>query len=420
MTLIDLNFDGFPGPTHHFGGLGYGNMASKASALSSSSPRRAALQAIEKMKMMVDMGVIQGILPPHPRPYMPLLAEFKHPIIVRVANSSSFMWAANAATVTAAPDAADGRIHFTPANLVSNLHRSIEASLTTQILGAIFHDTRYFKVHSALPAAFPDEGAANWTRLQRNDGTAVSLAVYGRSIRAPDELPHHIVPRQSKEALELIADRHGMGPDSVVFLKQSPQIVDQGVFHNDVIATGHGDLMIMHEAAYDAPSMHLLDCVHGIRRLVVSNDELSVPDAVESYWFNSQIVRDGAGRCVMIAPERCMKLPHIERLTARVIAAGIDDVRFVSLSESLANGGGPACVRLRVPISHDMLAAIPSAVIMTQSRLNTLTQCVMRWYPEALNVSELATVHQNTLHGLRELWEILGMGKLFDLGNPLP
>ncbi|MCZ7597577.1 MAG: N-succinylarginine dihydrolase [Gammaproteobacteria bacterium] len=42
MSAVEVNFDGLPGPTHHFGGLAPGNLASIDSGGSPSSPRGAA------------------------------------------------------------------------------------------------------------------------------------------------------------------------------------------------------------------------------------------------------------------------------------------------------------------------------------------------------------------------------------------
>src|ERR1700693_1091940 len=93
------------------------------------------------------------------------------------------MWAANAATVSPPRDTADGRVHFTPANLVSHFHRALESPTTTRILWAIFADEDKFAVHEALPAAaqFGDEGAANHTLFVAEEtGRGIEMFVYGR------------------------------------------------------------------------------------------------------------------------------------------------------------------------------------------------------------------------------------------------
>ncbi|WP_352311650.1 N-succinylarginine dihydrolase, partial [Psychrobacter sp. W2-37-MNA-CIBAN-0211] len=76
--------------------------------------------------------------------------------------------------VSPSADTCDGKVHFTPANLVDKLHRSIEPVTTGNILQATFNNDRYFKHHQHLPehASFGDEGAANHTRLCSEYGHA--------------------------------------------------------------------------------------------------------------------------------------------------------------------------------------------------------------------------------------------------------
>ena len=85
-------------------------------------PRAAALQGIAKMRHNLRLGLAQGVLLPHPRPEPGWLAELgatpRRPgDLLAAALSASAMWAANAATVSPAPDTADGRCHLTVANL---------------------------------------------------------------------------------------------------------------------------------------------------------------------------------------------------------------------------------------------------------------------------------------------------------------
>jgi succinylarginine dihydrolase len=412
MPFFELNLDGLPGPTHHFGGLGYGNRASKANANSVSSPLRAGLQAIEKLKRMVDLGGVQGVLPPHPRP-------------VALANgqriySSSAMWTANAATVTAARDSTDRRVHFTPANLVSNLHRAVETPFTTRLLRTLFADPSFFVVHDPVVNSFPDEGAANWTRLQGPNGNGLYIAVYGRSVGNPTPLPPTVVPRQSREALEWIISQHGLDPSSVLMVQQAPAAVESGVFHNDVIATGFGELMMMHELAYTVPFGDIEAAIRNklpsARVIEFLNEELSLSDAVDSYWFNSQWVQTPDGRLVMIAPDSCRQLPRRDRLERRVLDAGVSEIQWMDLSESLKNGGGPACVRLRVPLDDGALASVHSGVIMNLSRLTEISSWMKRWYRDTLSAAELDSpvLHQEACDALCELGYILNLAELFN------
>src|SRR5687768_11173563 len=181
MKAYEVNFDGLVGPTHNYAGLSYGNVASMSHKRSVSSPRQAALQGLAKMKFLADLGVKQAVLPPHPRPDIAALRRIgftgsdadvlakvqrEDPVLLAAVSSSSSMWAANAATVSPSADTSDGRMHFTPANLVSLFHRSLEAPTTAAVLRAIFNDEKHFAHHPPLPATmhFSDEGAANHTR----------------------------------------------------------------------------------------------------------------------------------------------------------------------------------------------------------------------------------------------------------------
>src|SRR2546430_12628537 len=196
--MAEINFDGIPGPTHNYAGLARGNLAAEKHARMVANPRAAALQGLAKMRALAARGIPQAVLPPHERPLVPALRELGFEgsdaaIVTRVAreapqllaacSSAAAMWAANAATVSPSSDTADGRVHFTPANLVSHFHRSLEAPTTTRVLRAIFNDAEKFVVHESLPAAaqFGDEGAANHMRFEAGAATpGIELFVYGR------------------------------------------------------------------------------------------------------------------------------------------------------------------------------------------------------------------------------------------------
>src|SRR3954454_7944681 len=165
---VEVNFDGLVGPTHNYAGLSQGNLASQRSKHRVSNPRAAALEGLAKMKLLASLGVRQAVLPPHERPDVGALrllgfggsdadvlwkARQQDPALLAGCCSASAMWAANAATVSPSADTTDGRVHFTPANLVSQVHRSLEAPTTSTILRAIFPDPDHFAHHPPLPAA---------------------------------------------------------------------------------------------------------------------------------------------------------------------------------------------------------------------------------------------------------------------------
>ena len=186
MSLVEINFDGIVGPSHNYAGLSLGNIASASHKGEPSYPRAAALQGMAKMRSNLELGLAQGFLLPLPRPNFALIRELaldaaSEPALIAAAWSASSMWTANAATVSPAPDTADGRCHLTPANLVTMIHRGQEWRDTRRQLALAFADERHFAVHDAVPASFGDEGAANHMRLcASHSATGVEVFVYGQ------------------------------------------------------------------------------------------------------------------------------------------------------------------------------------------------------------------------------------------------
>ena len=220
MPLIEINFDGIVGPSHNYAGLSLGNLASTRNAGQLSQPRHAALEGIDKMRANLALGLSQGIFLPQPRPDRRWLAELgttigeAEPALAANAMSASAMWAANAATVSPAPDTADGRCHLTVANLRTMPHRSHEWPATLAQLRLAF-TADAFAVHDPIPPVFGDEGAANHMRLTPAHGEpGVEIFVYGVSGGA-------FPARQHIEASKAIARLHGLDPERTIFAAQS-------------------------------------------------------------------------------------------------------------------------------------------------------------------------------------------------------
>src|SRR3546814_18352753 len=135
MPLTEINFDGIIGPSHNYAGLSLGNLASSRHGGQTSRPRAAALEGLAKMRANLSLGLTQGLLLPHDRPDEHWLAQLGYlgaaeakadPVMLANAMSASAMWAANAATVSPAPDTTDGRCPLKAANLVPMAHRRHE------------------------------------------------------------------------------------------------------------------------------------------------------------------------------------------------------------------------------------------------------------------------------------------------------
>jgi succinylarginine dihydrolase len=440
----EANFDSIVGPTHNYAGLSPGNVASTAHRGERSQPRAAALQGLSKMQALAELGVLQGYLPPHERPHLPTLRALgfvgpdesivervarEAPLLLARASSASAMWAANAATVAASDDTADGRVHLSVANLQTMLHRLIEAPQTERTLRAIFADRDRFEVHAALPNSplLGDEGAANHTRLHAEGagpcGTpGVHLFVYGKSEGAT-HLPRVHPARQSLEASQAIARRHRVDPARCVFAQQSVEAIEAGVFHNDVIAVGHGPLLLHHEQAFEAPA-EVLAALRSLlgarfRAVMIRRDEVPLADAVSSYLFNSQLVTAGDGRTWLVAPSESAETPSVNAAIDRLVsdpATPIDAVRFFDLRESMRNGGGPACLRLRVPLRDAEWAAIAPGCRYDPAQHARLEAWAKRHYREFLEPADLADPQllRESRQALDELTSILGLGSIYE------
>ena len=442
-NAFEVNFDGLVGPTHNYGGLSYGNVASQSNSQVSSSPKEAAKQGLAKMKALMEMGFKQGVLAPQERPNVAVLRSLGFTgsdaqVIARAAKeampllaascSASSMWTANACTVSPSADTADRRVHFTAANLNCKFHRSIEHPTTSRVLGAMFASEQHFAHHAALPAVtqFGDEGAANHTRFCKSYGEAgVEFFVFGRSAfdsRFP--APQRYPARQTLEASQAVARLHGLSEEGVVYAQQNPSVIDQGVFHNDVIAVGNGEVLFYHQDAFLDTDKVLAELGDKLARqggrlqaVCVPRDAVSVDDAVRSYLFNSQLLTRADGSMLLIVPEECRNNGNVWNYLQQLTAGNgpIREVKVFDLKQSMQNGGGPACLRLRVALREDELEAVNPGVIMTPGLYDTLVAWVDKHYRDRLSESDLADPQLliECRAALDELTQILKLGSVY-------
>ena len=435
---VEANADGLIGPTHSYAGLSPGNLASRLNKGEASSPRAAVRQGLDKMKMLADLGLPQFVLPPHERPDMAFLRSLgfagsdpdvlrsawkEAPSFAAAACSASPMWAANAATVTPGADSADGRVHFTPANLATNLHRSLEHAQTRRALDALFPDPARFAVHDALPSVshLADEGAANHVRLCAGHGApGVNLLVWGREAWEGWDGPYPA--RQTREASEAIARRHGAA--RAVLARQGKAAIAGGTFHNDVVCVGALNTLFFHELAFENRSATVEDIRRAAGDLFepqfveVSAADLPLADAISSYLFNSMLIQiPGEDRLTLICPTETRDNPRSHAVAERIAGSNgpIGQVRYVDVRQSMRNGGGPACLRLRVVLTEAELAATNPAMRLTDDLYARLGEWADRWYRETLTPADLAdpALLGESRGALDELTQILGLGSDF-------
>jgi succinylarginine dihydrolase len=417
MNSVEVNFDGLVGPTHNYAGLSSGNVASTSNRGAVANPREAALQGLDKMLALAQRGVAQAVLPPLQRPNLRLLrslgfsgsdaevlrlAAQQEPALLAAAWSASAMWTANAATVSPSPDTPDARVHFTPANLNAKLHRSHEHRSTARALRHIFADPHHFVVHEALPdcGALGDEGAANHTRLARHYGApGVEIFVYGRSeFDARHPAPTRFPGRQTLEASRAVARLHQLPVERTVFVQQNPAAIDAGVFHNDVIAVGNLDVLLYHEDAFVDEQQSLQEINAATRRagfelrtVRVSREDVGLADAVQSYLFNSQLVAHPQGGMLLVVPSECRDNPRVSAFLDKLVAGGepVREVLSFDLRQSMRNGGGPACLRLRVALDDTQRAALRGHVFIDPTLHAQLCAWVRRHYRDRLAPEDL-------------------------------
>jgi succinylarginine dihydrolase len=390
VTLTEINFDGIVGPSHNYAGLSLGNLASAKNAGHVSEPRAAALQGLDKMRANLALGLAQGIFLPHPRPNRAWLSELgtdigaADPVLAANAMSASAMWAANAATVSPAPDAADGKCHLTVANLKTMPHRSHEWPATLAQLRLAFGRDA-FTVHAPVPPAFGDEGAANHMRLAPGHSEqGVEIFVYGVSGGA-------FPARQHFEASAAIARLHRLDPERVIFAEQSEEVIAAGAFHNDVVAVANERVLFAHEQAFADKAALIATCerlVPGFDYVEVPAAEVPLADAVRSYLFNAQLATLPTGENTLIVPTEARDTPSVWSWIERHVAGNgpIRRVEVVDVRQSMANGGGPACLRLRVVADP---ATVDPRFMVDDARLDWLADVVRRHWPEQIHHDDL-------------------------------
>jgi succinylarginine dihydrolase len=391
MSLAEINFDGIVGPSHNYAGLSLGNLAATAHAGQASHPRAAALQGLAKMRANLALGLPQGVLLPLPRPNAAWLDHLAwtpdaDPALLAGAWSASAMWTANAATVSPAPDTADGRCHLTAANLVTMPHRAQEWPDTIRQLRVAFANERHFAVHDAVPPCFGDEGAANHMRMAAEHCAAgIEIFVYGR--------PGGRFPaRQHEQASRTVARRHGLDPGRTLFVEQAPEAIKAGAFHNDVVAVANGTVLFTHERAFADPAATyaaIRRLLPGAEIIVVPDAEVSLADAIASYLFNAQLLTlPNAGGMALVLPGEAWSHPRVRAFLDRLLAGNgpIRQVLPVDVRESMANGGGPACLRLRVVADP---ATVDPRFLLDEAKATLIEGVIATHWPEAIAPAQL-------------------------------
>jgi len=210
---------------------------------------------------------------------------------------------------------------------------------------------------------------------------------------------------------------HGLRDDQLLFLQQAPDGIDAGAFHSDVLAVGNEQLLLVHELAF----VHGSATLNELRALLgdefefelATNAELPVSDAVHAYPFNSQLVTLPDGRMAVIAPEESRASPAARAFLERVLAGrnAVSAVHYVDVNGSMKNGGGPACLRLRVPLTDEERSAISTRVFLDDALYEAARAWITRRYRDRVTPTDLGDpdFFDENRRALSELSTLLGV-----------
>ena len=431
----EINFDGLIGPTHNYAGLSQGNLASQKHLNQTSNPKAAALQGLNKMRLIMDQGIPQGFFLPHERPHLMTLraigfggtdeevinqAVKKNPALLKNVYSASSMWSANAATFSPSIDSNDQKIHITPANLNSMFHRSIEHEFTKTQLELMFGGVA--KVHEPIKniSGYGDEGAANHLRVSAQHlMPGFQIFVYGSSAF---EVHQGIIARQAEEISQAVSIQHQLDPDRVLFLKQNEQAIHSGSFHNDIVSLANEEVFIFHQEAFadrvelERVLHQLKDHVKGFHPIEILSKDISLDDLVSSYLLNSQLITVKNNEMMMLLPEEvqnhdnCMK--WLEEIKS---SSPIKRLEFVDIHQSMMNGGGPACLRFKAVVNSDELDKINKKFLLSPEKLINLRALVSKHYRDRINPDDLLDIKlmEESYLFLDELTQLLGIGSIY-------
>jgi succinylarginine dihydrolase len=186
-----------------------------------------------------------------------------------------------------------------------------------------------------------------------------------------------------------------------LLVQQNPDAIDAGVFHNDVVAVANENVFLFHERAY-ADQANVLSNLRSawnevgegkpLHLIEIPEIDLTLEDAVRSYYFNSQLVTLGPGKMAMICPDECRENENVKRVIDALIASGtspLKEVHYFDVRESMQNGGGPACLRLRVSLTETEESDVQPGAWLTPTREAALVEWISKHYRDRLMFDDL-------------------------------
>jgi succinylarginine dihydrolase len=165
------------------------------------------------------------------------------------------------------------------------------------------------------------------------------------------------------------------------------------------VCVGAADTLFFHEAAFEdtAGTLAALSAaaegLFDFKPVMVPAADVPLEDAIRSYLFNSQLlVFPGESRLVLVAPTEAQDTKSTREYCERLVSSNgpIGRVEYVDVRQSMRNGGGPACLRLRVVMTGAERTACHQGVLMTEEKIDALQDMVRKTYRDRLAPGDLA------------------------------
>ena len=169
------------------------------------------------------------------------------------------------------------------------------------------------------------------------------------------------------------------------------EFIAAGAFHNDVVAVANERVLFTHEQAFEHPDQTYADIKRMMPEaeiIIVPANRVSLADAIQSYLFNAQLVTLSDGGMALILPSEAQDNARVWGwLTEMVEGNGpIRKLVPVDVRQSMANGGGPACLRLRVVADP---ATVDQRFIADAHKLDIIAEVVTVHWPETIVPDQL-------------------------------
>jgi succinylarginine dihydrolase len=199
--------------------------------------------------------------------------------------------------------------------------------------------------------------------------------------------------RQRREASEAVARAHRLDPARTLFAQQSVAAIAAGAFHNDVVAVANERVLFAHELAFEDKAgfyAELSAKAPWVEIVEVPASAVSLANAISSYLFNAQLVTLPDSTMALIVPGEARDTPAVWAYLTELVAGNgpIRRIECVDVRQSMRNGGGPACLRLRVVCDP---AWVDPRFLVDEAKLDRLAAVIEAYWPEQIAIAEIGS-----------------------------